>query len=178
MKKEHPILFSTPMVEAILQGRKTMTRRVAKSAECKYRPGDKLWVREKHKLTFYKDPGKKCEDWTAHFVDGQAKTLYAKELPLVTLEKLRNKKLPSLKNWCPSIFLYKEFARIWLEITNVRVERLHDISSVDCVYEGACDTGCSTPKLAWEMLWKNVNGPKNWNANPWVWVIEFKQVNK
>ena len=139
---EHPILFSTPMVQAILEGRKTMTRRVFKDnprlasdlskidlkkwfedypdyimSFCSYgQPGDKLWVRET--WCNINKPGLEPE-----YVF-KTETLDAEDYD------------PSEWKWKPSIHMPKGAARIWLEIVSIRVERLQDISEADALAEG------------------------------------------
>lgn len=168
MIKERPILFSTAMVQAILAGRKTQTRRVLKEQingiarpgqhVCPYgQPGDILWVRE----TF----GIDVED------DG---FLYKANYDNADISWLKG-------SWKPSIHMPKEAARIWLEITKVRVERLNDINRGDCMGEG-----CPFPNIAKETdpknwfseIWKSINGPESWKENQWVWVVEFKRIDK
>lgn len=100
----------------------------------------------------------------------------------------------------PSLFMPKVAARIWLEITDVRVERLKDISEIDCIAEGIEHTATalyqghsekyykdycnfySTEKLfpaeSFKSLWISINGEDSWSKNHWVWVISFKKVNK
>lgn len=197
-----PILFSTPMVQAILEGRKTQTRRLVKpqpktdpqtgdrlidkgpfgqevqpwdeyiafhkggGSFCKYgKVGDVLWVRET-----WTQNGLKYYRFKADYKKGEG--LFTSEsVP----EKYRNK-------WKPGIHMPKEAARIFLEITNVRVERLHDIQKSDIYSEGAMsqqhiDQG-SNAFTVWSNLWQSINGPESWEANPWVWVIEFKRIEK
>lgn len=228
MRKEIPILFSTPMVQAILDGRKTMTRRAIKpqpdqegsvsfmanppldwkgewypwkwdtsegesiAKNCPYgHPGDIMWVRESFQeyggCIFFKADGPEIN-----------------EGPLGCANK-----------WKPSIHMPKSACRIWLEVINVRVERLHDITP-----GAACDEGIeywnidgesmeggelqadfknytwtekkendpnyndryfptfANPVDSFRTLWQSINGFESWEANPWVWVIEFKQFNK
>lgn len=102
--------------------------------------------------------------------------------------------------WKPSIFCKREYSRITLEITGVRAERLHDISEQDALNEGVeswragwdektaatmflqgtrarietCESGIA--KRLYMLLWESINGAGSWDANPWVWVIEFKRV--
>ena len=176
--KIKPILFSTPMVQAILEGRKTQTRRVVKDKllqnnkdqsdeefplvtmrKCPYgQIGDVLWVRE----TWQNSANNVYYHFKADFTD------------------------PG-KGWKPSIFMPKDAARIWLKITDVRVERLNDISAEDAQKEGitwnqgeeweAKYGNAYTYKF--KMLWDSINGEKQpWKSNPWVWVIEFERIEK
>jgi hypothetical protein len=186
--KERPILFSGPMVRAILDGRKTQTRRIMKSppdlfenaetiyAACPYgKPGDQLWVRE----TFATAHDNPCID--------DAGTVYrATDPDWGQMEGFR---------WKPSIFMPRALSRITLEITGVRVERLQDIDNDGCVAEGISASGkavrmpdgsyaqagryeskASTVRQLFSELWTEINGPNSWAANPFVWVIEFKKV--
>lgn len=222
MAKEFPILFSASMVRAILEGRKTVTRRAVNPQPvltegsgfswkghlfgrgsddretsrnfsrhcCPYgKPGNRLWVRETHadigcRLTFRADTddGAHCQ----------------------------------VKKWTPAIHMFRRHSRILLEITDVRVERLQDISDEQAITEGCfftdygrkCGhgglgwrdaTACEypdahhpqrdgwmwdkttsheqclgAPRWAFANLWNSTGG--NWDANPWVWSISFKQV--
>jgi uncharacterized protein YhfF len=75
----------------------------------------------------------------------------------------------------------KVAARIWLRITNVRVERLHEITADDCRKEGKPNGGYTQDnwaRLWFETLWQSINGIDSWSANPWVWVIEFEVISK
>lgn len=187
MKKEIPILMSTQMVRAILAGRKTMTRRVIKQLpvtvqrqyshsdngkhywkegvngvvefgfRCPYgKVGDRLWVRE---------------SWT--WIDGPigSGAYFFKADDQVKAEKFR-----------PSIHMPKEACRIWLKVTDVRVERLQDISEEDAKAEGVETLGLYpgydiSSKGKFEGLWNLINGDDAWDTNPWVWVIGFKVLN-
>lgn len=100
------------------------------------------------------------------------------------------------KKWKPSIHMPRTACRILLEITGVRVERLHEISEADAQAEGVervvagvgwrryCDPDseevgvppCGDARRSFRSLWKFINGDESWNANPWVWVVEFKRV--
>ena len=202
--KERPILFSAPMVRAILEGRKTVTRREVKKQAaldclaagfepaflalpgnadlCPYgKPGDRLWVRE---------------SWQA---DSQVDCVAPRELShgepirypadwdfrqpgcaMIRPGKIR-----------PSIHMPRWASRILLEITGVRVERLQDITEDQAKAEGVrlytdhaelgdwwhvegIETYSADPRKSFELLWSSVGG--DWNANPWVWVVEFKRV--
>jgi hypothetical protein len=206
--KERPILFSGPMVRAILECRKTQTRRVIKPSRsqmewmklehngkklfCKYtgngaqfylddtelspfgfikcpygKPGDRLWVRERF------------ADLDGMGFGGDRYSYHAS----VGSEGLRAAKDYGVK-WKPSIHMPREASRITLEITNVRVERLQEITAKDVMAEGTPDSKedfeIGGPVLysnhIWKKLWESINGPESWNQNPWVWVVEFKKV--
>ncbi len=176
--KERPIFFNGEMVRAILNGRKTQTRRLVKGTghgegQCPFgAPGDQLWVRE----TFIRvddDNGVKI------------KTYYrADKVKFVKTFKLK---------WTPSIHMPRAESRITLKITDVRVEKLKDISLVDAINEGLISAigplktsmweysssqggQFSNPKVAFQMLWGSINGMESWDSNPWVWVIEFEMI--
>lgn len=212
--KERPILFSGPMVRAILEGQKTMTRRtrgledipsraIIKTTgvvidtqrfcvqfyweddfpwgthlveQCPYgKPGDRLWVRE----SFAPDPwsGKPFAIYRADY----------DEPKLAELEELSGK-----IKWSPSIHMPRWASRILLEITEIRAERLQDISCEDALAEGTPHELISkaftshslkeimdlsgTDALAFKWLWESINGPDSWGKNPWVWVVKFKTV--
>jgi hypothetical protein len=205
MKKEIPLLFSTPMVQAILEGRKTMTRRTRglkmvndcpddwedvfqdvkgdwfascddydgdywQPINCPYgKPGDLLWVRES---VMPYQPGRPF--------------IYRTE---VTDEQIKS----GAFKFKPSIHMPKTAARIWLEVTGVRVERLQEISEQDAKAEGieykTIEGGFPDwayknyinggfqhlfPKESFTSLWIKINGEESWNQNPWVWVLNFK----
>lgn len=130
---------------------------------CPYgQPGDRLWVRE----TF-------CDDWQdtrgiVYRADGG----------------LDGEMADAGCKWRPSIHMPRAASRITLEVTGVRVERLQDISIPDAMAEGVVETNTNLrglePCMEWcyafEDLWQSINGPGSWDANPWVWVIEFKKV--
>lgn len=204
--KERPILFSTPMVAALLEGRKTQARRIIKDVDAltttidrynktgnwimwydrkvirqfrsKYNNGDVLWVRE----TFI--PPMKYGTINRYIYKA-------------------NEDLDCFKGyWKSSIFMPKAVCRIKLLVKNIRVERLQDISEVDALEEGissftkdnvgfkfglegwhwSYQTGfpfmCSDAKLAYSNLWESINGKGSWDKNPWVWVIEFEPIKK
>jgi len=197
MTKEHPIIFNGPMVRAILAGRKTQTRRVMKpqpdpdgkvdvgeigstrgfayvrgsrggrctKIPCPYgQPGDRLWVRETWALTDQ-----------AGYHEADAWPVYRADDPdWETMEGWR---------WRPSIHMPRWASRITLEITDVHVERLQDISAGDAAAEGVdgvvsvAITHDPVPsRNAFRVLWDSINAKRGygWDANPWVWVIEFR----
>jgi len=200
--KQHPILFSTPMVQAILQGNKTQTRRIKNLNQVNECPekwnfkemdtiitlnnkhihgaifslnetshriingcpygnlGDILWVRE----TWKNNNFPQCGGYYEYKADC--------DYP----EAKFNKGI-----WKPSIHMPKSACRIWLLITDIRVERLQSISEQDAIAEGAMTLTPSDnlPAIVrYHMLWDIINGPDSWTQNPWVWVIEFKRVEK
>lgn len=169
-----PIIFSAPMVKAILDGRKTQTRRVIKVDDApenklpRYEAGDILWVRE----TWLKAD------------DGY----YYKADIKVPSESENLRKTYGYK-WRPSIFMPREAARIFLRVTNVRVERVQEITVDDCRLEGCCcsdclQTGPHSPDCKCDTLfyntWNDINAKRGygWDTNPWVWVYEFEKFNK
>jgi hypothetical protein len=220
--KERPILFSGPMVRAILDGRKTQTRRIIKPQPeldrggllhadfgIKYRNGDLLLLDANHDGKFaetckccpYGIPGERLwvrETWrlsgdlllaTEEMTTSNAiKTMkkrhgrmeYDEGEVCYAADEYQNEHPGEYK---PSIFMPRIASRITLEITGVRVERLNDISEADAKAEGvsndmpiAWQTGDDTPRGMFGELWQSINGPDSWDANPWVWVIEFCKV--
>lgn len=204
--KERPILFSGPMIRAILSGQKSVTRRVMKTQPqkapvdvvdgvpswdsptnyagevqmntqhgkpCPYgKPGDRLWVREAWaQINVAQAPG---ESWVV-YRQCDNRTDYGGP-------------------WRPSIHMRRRDSRILLEITDVRVERLQDITEDQAEAEGVegcipscpgpydehgnpeCDCMNLTYVQSFQALWENINGRKSWDANPWVWVMEFKRI--
>jgi hypothetical protein len=199
---ERPILFSAPMVRALLEGRKTQTRRIVKpqpsrdlyhleclpSGEwrdeeislgvCPYgRPGDRLWVKETHRLF--------DKVWTPDAMDTAVQ--YRADMRARILSGRYVGADEASGNWRPSIFMRRWMSRITLEITAVRVERLNDISEADAIAEGVDSTTPfkwrpdewqnKTPNVArYAGLWESINGAGSWAANPWVWAIEFRRI--
>ncbi|MCM1128997.1 MAG: hypothetical protein NC211_03830 [Alistipes senegalensis] len=194
MMAEKPILFNGPMVRAILEGRKTQTRRVMNPQpalplgryrydgegdgthwlelfknDCPteryfvcekppYQPGDRLWVRETFRTVQDEETG--AERFIYRADPDKEKNPYAR--------------------WKPSIHMPRSASRITLEVTDVRAERLQDISPNDCIAEGAWRIedkafGRGHEAVAeYRALWEKLYGPGSWEANPWVWVICFK----
>lgn len=208
--RERPILFSAAMVRAILDGRKTQTRRVVKPQyvqgpwsvrpsaapqfaghshdwwlpdatmpaaafpKCPYgRSGDRLWVRETLSATHL---GLEYAADSAAVAGEHADALndrYARNPPF----ELEPRSIPA-------IHMPRWASRILLEIADVRVERLQNISEADAIAEGwpkeidpGVHTGGSGDPLDWyHGLWESINGPGSWERNPWVWAVEFQQV--
>jgi hypothetical protein len=195
--KERPMLFNAPMVQAILAGQKTVTRRPVKGAAEKWlidftpefvadpgnklcpfgQPGDRLWVRETWQLH---------EKFTDNCVVvyrasvSNSWTEFHRRFPVELSRGISEK--PFQYGWRPSIHMPRWACRILLEITAVRVERLHDMKAADCIAEG-CAGGhdsipgynySATPGEHFRHIWESTGG--DYFANPWVWVIEFKRV--
>lgn len=201
--RERPILFSAPMVRAILEGRKTQTRRVFQpermtwTADGRYQthamrfgrmietgsgpfhpndwlhycpygqPGDRLWVRETWGLD-------DTRGWT-------------EDVPVYRADESSEHRT---RRWRPSIHMPRWASRIDLEVTGVRVERLQDIGDDDCWAEAP--PGLSYPirspsdfavteggrQRCYQRLWESINGPGSWEANPWVWCVEFRRLSQ
>ncbi|HEJ9640096.1 TPA: hypothetical protein SMN38_002503 [Proteus mirabilis] len=200
--KERGIIFNTEMVKAILDGRKTQTRRVMNNQPCTLsgetisvqqddfnfrwagdlhndtsgwfpcplgKIGDRLWVRETwRKFDFSDECG--CSEYPCGCPENGAIMYRA------TQDDGESK-------WRPSIHMPRRYSRITLEITNVRVERLNDISNDDAKSEG-CWYGrgggvpdkALTPSDQFPTLWEEIYGDGSWLNNPWVWVIEFRKI--
>ena len=188
--RERPILFSAPMVRAILAGAKTVTRRAVKECHidaappasffqwlrerCPYGlPGDRLWVRE----AFIHEPADFCWEASVSIPCRPASTVYRADHEGDTRGA----------GWKPSIYMPRNLSRITLEVTRVRVERLQEISNDDAKAEGVefwRDDGtltdlppCSAHRYEFEDLWTSIHGAYSWNANPWVWVVSFQRLD-
>ncbi len=150
--------------------------------DCPYgQPGDMLWVRE----TWMPD-APRDGTWASTQFYGCAHSPLS-EIP----ERFRKPKHclfrstwqgHELTGWKPSIHMPRWASRITLEITGVRVEKLHAISEADAIAEGAPWAACCAPqegshKAGFAKLWESINGAGSWDKNPWLWVIEFKRVN-
>ncbi|OXS89937.1 hypothetical protein B7H01_20115 [Pandoraea apista] len=198
MARERPILFNGPMVNAVLDRSKRQTRRLVKEwigkpgnkptpadvhylpdftcyrANCPYgQPGDRLWVRETWAQPTTLDPGP---------------TFYRADYPRCVPPQYENVPLVDAITWKPSIHMPRSQCRLVLEVTGVRVERLNGISEADARAEGVtiedhhmngyCAGAHYPPSIrAFQNLWESISGPGSWDANPWVWVVEFKRVD-
>lgn len=204
-----PILFNTEMVRAILDGRKDATRRIVKG----FIPDDAVWgytaftpkgyiscrgtFADGYGEKFFKLP---CESGDILYVretwmDYAGLTMYKADCDIYRLDSLNFAGFV----WHPSIHMPKEAARIWLKVTDVRVERLQEITDEQAKREGIqydeCPTGFTwkqetdmhncytTPIGAMQALWNSTIRKSDidrygWDANPWVWVIEFERCEK
>jgi hypothetical protein len=185
--KELPILFKPEMIKAILAGRKTQTRRIVKPQPiideesgyayegkhrsmydihnwkdqfvydyCRYAPNDVMWVKE----TF------------CNFHDGIIYKIDGKHNSIVDNYTYK---------WKSPLFMPRSAARLFLVVTDVRIEKLNDITAEDCIAEGILDSGwiyLRDSHIKWEYtkLWESINGDGSWNANPWVFVISFSVI--
>jgi hypothetical protein len=233
---EHPIIFSGPMVRAILNDRKTMTRRVVKpqpepssgmgkawrwahhdgrrislgprklvagSLEtllesmveyCPYgKVGDRLWVRETWKTGWgWTEPDSEC---IAYRADGEIRECNTHEGWLCA--RLRAEEGPGFAmdgqntagRWKPSIHMFRWASRILLEVTDVRVQRVQEISHADIHAEGVvgdthpelgqpCRDDEQSARIYFAELWDSLNAKRGygWDVNPWLWVIGFKRL--
>lgn len=200
--RERPILFSADMVRAVRDGRKTQTRRPLKLPRCMQwyaelggeregwycdvggrgwwsvdelacpfgRVGDQLWVRETWK------PHSAYAGLPPRMIP-ESKVFYAAD----------DSYAPSNTSWIPSIHMPRWASRITLEVSDVRVQRLGDISDDDAIAEGVMPavggdwTGATgqrgmTPLAAFALLWGSIYGAGSWDANPWVWALTFRRV--
>jgi hypothetical protein len=234
MNKERPILFNTETVRAILEGRKTQTRRIIKNQlqsdyeiindknwydentwisrkktsinpdryeitsvyKCPYgKVGDILWVRETWARAIGREELTPSEMSTAIEISPERFIVFK-----ASSKEDTHPEHPDWgkKRWNPSIHMPRIASRISLEIINIRVERLNDISEEDAIKEGVkrhlhgykCYNGINTihygvydacfrkAKDSFESLWVSVYGENSWNWNPWVWVVEFKIILK
>lgn len=194
MSRVLPILFNTEMVQAIMDGRKTVTRRILKhdtrallnSPYCKTHPEvpDKQIIEKLCKSPYEQgDVLYVRETWCSRY-DGE-KYFYLAD----KCTKREEKKLLDYGEvkWRPSIHMPKEAARIFLKVKGVRVEWLQDITDEGAYREGAGDkdviyqTGARVLEFAklWDSTIKKSDIEKyGWNANPWVWVIEFERCER
>ncbi|EOZ9384266.1 hypothetical protein ACQYE4_000657 [Enterobacter bugandensis] len=194
--KERGMIFNGEMVRAILDGRKTQTRRPLKWKQTRFTEigeredgskwpwsedaehvcdfwhpcpfgavGDRIWVRE---------------TWAEAGAGAPDLKLYRANYPEHVPTHYENVPPASDIRWTPSIHMPRWASRLTLEITGVRVERLQAITLGDICKEIGCGLYDFRPATygfqVWEELWKSIYGEENWQANPWVWVIEFKVV--
>ena len=202
-----PILFNTDMVRAILDGRKTCTRRVAKNVPDHTHRIEPIYENGRFQFDCFYSSYVAALDADADFCMPcfppyqQGDILYVRETFIQAAAHTfwykadDNSWMPEGLHWRPSIHLPKAAARIWLKVTDVRVERLQDITFDSCKNEGIYDDyktyseayannlrRVAYPK-AFARLWDSTIEKSDidrygWNANPWVWVIEFERCEK
>lgn len=206
---DRPISFSAPMVLALLDGRKTQTRRVLKDGpdgywhvdpnprgeglawvapegapsipiKLPYGPGDRLWVREAW-----------ADDAEAQFEPQKRGTYYRADPDAEDIAE-GNRSCGIPHDWRPSIHMARWRSRLTLTVTDVRVQRLHEISEADARAEGTglyvpghgfitesdlhADPGYSNflaPRMGFEAIWSEIYGPNAWDQNPWVVALTF-----
>lgn len=203
-----PILFSPPMVRAILAGRKTQTRRILKPqhipagvrtlrfenqnaeelmhvAKCPYgSPGDRLWVRETWGEVSHVDWGDPRKEPFVHVLGPDERCIIYRE------EALRHgfewAGESEAERWRPSIHMPRWASRLALAITDVRVQRVQEISEEDACWEGAMgpfptfshgeigEGGPDSHRDGFADLWNSINGPDAWQRNDWVWALTFE----
>lgn len=230
-----PILFSTPMVQALQNGTKTVTRRIIKSRHesgllqvcrrksdnavtsiesldwdernCekdivpKWKVGDVLWVREGFRKYWVTDPETGEPDLENLVID----YLADKNDPMPMMdgdgfEMFKADGSERMIPWKPSIHMPKTACRTFLKVTDIKVERVQDISEADCIAEGVESIGyepsighggtilyknyeddkkgCWNALESFKSLWFSINGKESWNANPFVWCISFEKTDK
>ena len=201
--KERGMIFNDAMVRAILEGRKTQTRRPVKNVRadnclvirkptkkrngvythvmdapehglCPFgNVGDRIWVRETFNAF-----------WLDNDVIQEIKDGVSLASELCDYKAGYSYSIKPAEGWTPSIHMPRWASRILLEIIDVRVERLHDISEADAKAEGAFPaTYKITPpeavyRVGFGDIWRGIYGQENWLSNPWVWVIEFKRIQE
>ena len=199
---EHPIIFKTVMVRAILEGRKTVTRRVIKNPGrldglmlegeapdwCPYgKIGDYLWVRETWRYVLV----------NPNMPNGRFVTVQFKNFGVLPWFKnwrevykgvadgekwVDEGAMNNFGKWRPSIHMPRKFSRITLEVTDVRVERVQEITKEGAKAEGLYNLMIEDVPVVvkFRQLWNSINAKRgySWDSNPWVWVVEFKLINK
>ena len=189
---ERPIIFSAPMVRALLDGRKTQTRRILKAqppagysflgiygprltavftseptgikdipVALPYSVGDRLWVKEDFRVT---EGGV--------ILDGAGGQMDYVEPEIIYRADSRKE----TGRWKPSIYMPRWASRITLEVTEVRVQRLNQITDIDAIQEGIDVTSDCSPSVTYAKLWDKLNAHRgcSWQTNPWIVAITFK----
>jgi hypothetical protein len=162
MSKEHPIIFCSEMVRTILEGRKTQTRRIGDRYK-NWQVGDELWVKETYYTTTAGLGGISYKASGHFLIEGH--------------------------KWKSSRFMPKWAARIWLEVTSIRAERLQDISQEDAKAEGCNEWHSEVEQIekhnhpgnyrnSFHSLWDSINAKRGfgWDTNPLIKVIKFKRL--
>ncbi|HBQ7496697.1 TPA: hypothetical protein L8Q88_001901 [Klebsiella pneumoniae] len=189
--KERGMIFNGEMVRALLSGRKTQTRRPIKWKQTRFTE-----IGEREDGSYWpwsEDAEHACDFWHPCPFGAVGDRIWVREAfasglsTKSTLSYRATHKREDLEDgfydtikWTPSIHMPRWASRILLEITGVRVERLQSITLGDICKEVGCGLYDFRPATygfqVWEELWKSIYGAESWNANPWVWVIEFKRV--
>ncbi len=172
-RKQHGMLFNSSMVQALLSGRKTVTRRLLKPKnKPKIGVGDLIYVKET-------------------FMECEGKIIYKADYPNNEVIK-----------WTPALFMPKKHSRIWLEVTEIRVEKLQDITEEEAIAEGILcfeyvepigfycnylakeltyqqfrEAQFATATESYKSLWESINGVGAWDENPYVSVIQFRRID-
>ncbi|MEH4474264.1 hypothetical protein [Klebsiella michiganensis] len=212
---ERGMIFNAEMVRALLDGRKTQSRRPIKWKQTRFTEigeredgskwpwsedaehacdfwhpcpfgavGDRIWVREAFRVH------SRATDVATLVYKASERNSWTEQTRRVPVAVCNKPATP--EKWTPSLHMPRWASRILLEITDVRVERLNAISEEDAAAEGVPPAGSllpdypgtfltpkgdfATAKVAFQRLWESIYGAENWQANPWVWVIEFKRV--
>ncbi|MGP1125036.1 hypothetical protein [Serratia sp. CY56464] len=203
--KERPVIFNGEMVRAILDGRKTQTRRVMKVQPSEHFHPMNMSLELDYSARWY-TPGVVDKDGYLQPATGQVfgvagedegyacpfgavgDRLWVRETfgdcgnRLVYRAATEDGAASQVKRWVPSIHMPRDACRILLEITAVRVERLNDISEEDAKAEGVAPSQhIITPpealyRVGFLKLWQSIYGEESWGANPWVWAISFRRV--
>ena len=194
-----PILFSAPMIRALLDGRKTQTRRIVKPQPekrhvCGVDPMLGFKKRGSRDLWLY--PNAKQEVLATCPYGQPGDTLWVREtwreLEYPTMSTTHEYRATSRDSenhkWRPSIYMPRWVSRITLVISSVRVQRLQEISEADARAEGAplelrlldsVRLGATASHTGgFERLWESIYGPDSWDANPWVWALTFEVIRK
>ena len=191
-----PILFNTEMVRAILDGRKSCTRRICKDANEYTVPDMDFYNADRRTYAVHNFVDKEhmeqlsTAERTCPICTGDI--LYVRETwkkapnGYYYYEDWQRNDIADVTKWKPSIHMPKEAARIWLKVTDVRVERLQEITEVQAQAEGCNSgllTGACTARGQFEDLWNSTVKKSDidrygWDANPYVWVIEFERCEK
>ncbi|WP_226869121.1 ASCH domain-containing protein [Enterobacter hormaechei] len=185
--KERGMIFNGEMVRAILDGRKTQTRRIIKPQPVMYEPGQSIHVSDMINDALrcpFGQVGNRIwvrETWAEAGAGAPDLKLYRADYPEHVPTHYENVPPADEIRWTPSIHMPRWASRLTLEITGVRVERLRDLSEVDAKSEGITPpSGGVIPgweyRINFRDLWMSIYGADNWETNPWVWVIEFKVV--
>lgn len=198
---EKPILFNTKMVQAILEGRKTQTRRLVKPIKSHYvmdgkptnnppcNPGDILWVRETWNYGYVEssDAEGSHESWFEELRKPATGYLGALSRYFYLADKADEQIMDEIGGkWRPSIHMPKDAARIFLKVKSVRSGRLQEYFDASCAHaEGIIidrPHSCQEAVEAFVKLWNSTIKPAElprfgWDANPWVWVIIFERID-